>query len=81
MEIFAGADRLAAHDTVPRGQRSICEDHVAELRRPRLDRLRRAPRPPASSPDPEPPSLVSWPKIEVPMRPIEVYAAALGGAA
>lgn len=81
LEIFAGADRLATHDTVPRGQRSICEDHVAELRRPRLDRLRQAPRPPQPSAPPEPRPLVSWPHVEVPLRPIEVYAAALGGGA
>jgi transposase len=79
LEIFAGGELVAAHDVVPRGQRSIVEEHVAELRRPRLDRLRPVPRSPATPAQPETRSLVPWPQVEVPLRPIEVYVAALGG--
>jgi transposase len=82
IEIFAGADRIAEHRRVAKRQRSIVEEHVAELRKPRFDRLReRAGR--ASKPKPrvaELVALVAWPRIQVEHRPIEEYAAAVGGA-
>jgi transposase len=81
LEIFAGADRVAGHRLLAHQQRSIVEEHVAELRRPRFDRLRRrAAGPPAKPPAPEP-TLVAWPRVEVPLRPIEEYLQALGGGA
>ncbi|HEX4953032.1 MAG TPA: IS21 family transposase [Thermoanaerobaculia bacterium] len=80
LAIYAGSELVAAHDAVARGLCSVIEEHVAELRRPRFDRLRplRRPAPPPREPETRP--LVAWPQIEVPRRPIEVYAAALGGA-
>jgi transposase len=81
IEIFAGAERVAEHRQVTKGERSIVEEHVAALRRPRFERIReRAER--ASKPKlrvAELVSLVAWPRIEVAHRPIEEYAAAVGG--
>jgi hypothetical protein len=82
IEIFAGTDLITEHVRVPKGQRSIREEHVAALRRPRLDRIRERLRPARK----EPPlpndllSLVPWPRIAVEQRPIEEYAALVGGA-
>ena len=82
IEIFAGAERVAEHRRVGKGERSIIEAHVAPLRRPRFERLReRAER--ASKTRPrvaELAALVAWPQIEVEQRSIEEYAAAVGGA-
>jgi transposase len=80
LEIFAGLDRVAEHHLVGKGERSIVDEHVAELRRPRFERLReRAGRRPTRkridllSP-------IVWPGVDVQRRPIEEYAAAVGGA-
>lgn len=82
IEIFAGAERVAEHRRVAKGERAIVEEHVAPLRRPRLERLReratKAHKPKLRKSDLL--SLVAWPRIEVACRPIEEYAAALGGA-
>jgi transposase len=83
LEIFAGAERVAGHRLVPKGQRSITEDHVADLRRPRLERARREQDPPPSrSHASELLSVVPWPTGEAGHRPIEEYARAVeaGGA-
>lgn len=83
LEIFAGAEPVATHPRLARGQRCIREEHVADLRKPRWERVRRqAPSTRPSEPlkAPEPVSLVSWPTVEVEQRPIEHYVAALGGA-
>lgn len=83
IEIFAGPDRVAEHRRVGKGERSIIEEHVAALRVPRFERLReRAARgaKPRRRGVAELAALVAWPRIEVVHRPIEEYAAALGGA-
>jgi hypothetical protein len=81
IEIFSAADRVAEHRRARKGERVIVEDHVAALRRPRLERLRersgktrakRAGRFGLLSP-------VGWPAVEVALRPIEEYAAVAGG--
>lgn len=82
IEIFASADRIAEHRRVAKGERSIVEEHVAGLRKPRLERVReRAQR--GTKPKPRTTdlvALVAWPRIEVAARPIEEYAVATGGA-
>jgi transposase len=82
IEIFAGTERVAEHRRVGKGERSIVDEHVAALRRPRFERLReRAER--ALKPKPraaELVALVTWPRIEVAHRAIEEYAAVAGGA-
>ena len=81
LEIFAGVERVARHARAPRGARVVVESHVAELRRPRFERLReRAAR---SHPAPAPPerlSMVTWPLATVEQRDIAAYAEAVGGA-
>lgn len=81
IEIFAGVDRIAEHRLVAKGERSVVEEHVADLRKPRLERVReRAQR--ATKPQPRATdliALVAWPRIEVAARPIEEYAVAVGG--
>lgn len=42
IEIFDGADIVATHQQAAKGQRVIVEEHIADLRKPRWDRLRRA---------------------------------------
>jgi transposase len=82
LEIYAGAEPVAAHRLVGKRERSICEEHVAPLRRPRWERVaqRRRPRPTPAPETPELLSIVPWPRFaDVPLRPIEVYAALAGG--
>jgi hypothetical protein len=69
---------------VAKGVRSITEEHVADLRRPRLERAhehKRSTMSPASRPS-EVLSVVPWPLADVALRPIEEYAVAAeaGGA-
>ena len=81
IEIFAGADCVARHARAPRGSRVVVEEHVAELRRPRFDRLQeraRSRRPSVPAPEIQP--LVAWPAIAVEQRDIAAYARAVGGA-
>jgi hypothetical protein len=82
IEIFAQAERVAAHRRGRKGERVVVEEHVAELRKPRLERLReradRSPKRPRAVADLI--ALVSWPRVEVEHRPIEEYAVAAGGA-
>ncbi len=81
LEIFAGADGVARHLLAPRGARVIEEAHVAELRRPRFERLRaRAERVRCIPTAPEPLSVVPWPLAAVEQRDIAAYAEAVGGA-
>jgi transposase len=81
IEIFAGAEPVATHKRAPKGHRAILPEHVAELRRPRLERLReRAARTARRPTEPDLLSMVAWPGIEVERRPIAEYAAAAGGA-
>lgn len=80
IEIFAGAECIARHVRAPKGTRVIVEEHVAELRRPRFERLReraaesRRPAAPAT-----PPSIVPWPHAPVEQHDMAVYAQAIGG--
>lgn len=81
LEIFAGAECVARHARAPRGARVVVEEHVAELRRPRFERLReRASRSRAVPAPPETLSLVAWPRAMVEQRDIAAYAEAVGGA-
>lgn len=79
LEIFAGADRVATHRVVAKGKRSVTEEHVADLRRPRVERARERQRLAATSSSraTELLSVVPWPFAEVAQRPIEDYALAL----
>lgn len=83
LEIFAAHELVARHRRVPKGQTSLIEEHVAALRRPRLDRLpRRLPTTvtltPATNPVIRP--VVPWPNAtDVVQRPIEEYLAVTGG--
>jgi hypothetical protein len=82
IEIFAGADRIADHLRAKKGERRIVDEHVAELRRPRFERLRarasrstgRAARRPLDLLSP-----IQWPCADVEQRPIEEYARVVGG--
>lgn len=83
LEIFSRTERIANHPLLGPGQRRICEDHVAELRKPRWERARRQPPSVRSTPPvkaPELASLIPWPVVEVEQRPVSEYLAAIGGA-
>jgi transposase len=76
LSIFARATLVATHQRAPKGSRVIVEEHIAELRRPRWDRLRRGSPVKASSPvaaqiDNQ---LVHWPSLSVELRPLVEYA-------
>lgn len=83
IQIFAATECIATHRRVAKRQRSILEEHVALLRRPRFERLRAR-----QNPGQErftlstvtPISRVPWPHVEVAQRPIEDYLAAVGDA-
>lgn len=82
IEIFAGMECIATHRRVGRGRRSILDEHVEPLRRPRFERLRER----AAKRTPERQrrivevaSLVQWPEVVVVERPIEEYAMLVGG--
>ena len=65
----------------PRGTWVVLEEHVAELRRPRFDRLReRSQRSRPAPAVPETLSVVAWPLAAVEQRDIAAYAEAVGGA-
>ncbi len=75
LDIFDGVECVASHAVVGRGERSLVEAHVAELRRPRWERTRRPAKtdtPPPTAP--KPPQLVPWSDAPVALRPIEEYA-------
>ena len=74
MEIFDGADRVAEHWQAARGQRILVEEHIADLRKPRWDRLKRTGAPTANSGPVPGPQLVPWPQLPVVTRPIADYA-------
>lgn len=81
IEIFSAAEPVAEHQRAKKGERVIVEEHVAELRRPRFERIRERAR---KTRKPEPRRLdllspVGWPQVDVALRPIEEYAAAVGG--
>lgn len=76
LSIFARAELVATHQPAPKGSRVIIEEHIAELRRPRWERLRRGSSVKASSPVVAQPEkqLVHWHSPEVELRPLSVYA-------
>jgi len=84
LDVFDRAEHVASHRLVGHGQRSVIEEHVAELRRPRFERLRQRDertRAPRSRGEVAPRSVVPWPGVDVALRPIDDYVeAALGGA-
>jgi hypothetical protein len=74
IEIFDGAEPVAAHQLAPKGQRVIVEDHIAELRGPRWDRVRsRRVVKPQPSPAASGAQLVAWPQVPVIQRPMVDY--------
>ncbi len=80
IEIFSQAERVAEHRQVAKGERSIIEEHVAALRRPRFERLqeRAAKRRPVTR-RVHLLSVVPWAAAEVEQRPIAEYVSVLGG--
>lgn len=72
LEIFDGAEAVAVHQCVAKGQRVIVEEHIAELRRPRWERLRRSAAS-AKPPRPTEAQLIPWPLATVTQRPMEDY--------
>lgn len=81
IEIFDGVECVVRHERAPHGTWVVLEEHVAELRRPRFDRLRE--RSPKSRSAPKPPetlSVVAWPLAPVEQRDIAAYEQAVGGA-
>lgn len=84
LEVFDRAELVASHRLVDHGQRAVLEEHVAELRRPRFERLRqRAERTalPRRRGEVAPLSVVPWPGVDVALRPIDDYVqAAIAGA-
>jgi transposase len=82
IEIFTGVELVAQHQQVKNGERSIVEEHVAALRRPRFERIQArtaTAKPRTERRQADVASLVPWPSIEVDHRPIEHYARLLGG--
>jgi transposase len=78
IDIYDADALVASHALVAKGERVLVEEHVAELRRPRWDRVRaHATHAPAPETAPELPQLVKWTPLTVPLRPIEEYARAL----
>ncbi|MCC6131088.1 MAG: IS21 family transposase [Acidobacteria bacterium] len=84
LEIFHAGACVASHSRVPSGQSSIHEEHVADLRHSRWDRLRLKPEkaspaaiPSRSAESPHP--LVPRPSADVVQRSILEYVAAIGG--
>lgn len=78
IEIFDRDQLVATHALAEKGARVVLEEHVADLRRPRFDRLRdRAASPVRTQAPPEPPQLVTWSRVAVAQRPIEDYARVL----
>lgn len=69
IEIFDGAEKVAQHQIAPKGARVIVEDHIAELRRPRFERIRHRRFRSHSS------ELVPRPEVTVMQRPIDHYQA------
>lgn len=76
IDVYDADALVASHTLVAKGQRSILEDHVGELRRARWDRVRDR-RPEHANreviPTPAFAQLVSWPVTPVAERPIEDY--------
>jgi transposase len=79
LEIFDAERLVASHALVAKGERSMVEAHIAELRRPRWDRVRQRQPAPPPQPEPQPPQLVTWTRVAVAVRPIEEYADILEG--
>ena len=79
IEIFAGAECVARHRRAPKGSRVIVEEHVAELRRPRFERLSARAEQAKAPSRPELRALVPWPIASVEQRDIAAYAVAVGG--
>lgn len=75
IEIFDGAEKVAAHGLVEKGRRVIVEDHIAELRKPRWDRVRRPQALAKAQAEPAAlnAQLVAWPQVPVAERSISDY--------
>jgi len=79
IEIFAGVGLIARHRIAAKGGRVIVEEHIAELRRPRFERLRERAAAKRRAKAPMIPTLVPLPGVSVEQRPMEDYLAAIGG--
>lgn len=83
IDVFHNADLVASHPLVPKGQQHILEEHVAELRRCRWDRLKdrnqKSTPAPLTQPGPALHPLVPWNNVEVVQRPITEYQAVAEG--
>jgi transposase len=78
IDVFDKDELVASHDLGKKGERVIVEEHVAELRKPRFDRLRQRPEASERLVSPiELPQLVSWPRVAVAQRPIDDYASVM----
>jgi len=75
IEIFDGARNVASHGLVEKGQRVMIEEHIAELRKPRWDRVRGRQAKAGSPVAPSRPKtqLVAWPDVPVATREIGDY--------
>lgn len=75
IEIFDGARKVGSHGLVEKGQRVIIEEHIAELRKPRWDRVRgkQAKAGPGVAPSTPKAQLVAWPEVPVATREIGDY--------
>ncbi|MEW6300143.1 MAG: IS21 family transposase [Thermodesulfobacteriota bacterium] len=76
LEIFDGAECVATHRGVAKGQREILEAPVQALRHARRDRVRArsCPPPAAVAASPPTPPLIVWPQVTVEHRSIQAYA-------
>lgn len=75
IEIFDGPLAVALHQQALKGERVIIEEHIAPLRQPRWDRVRRGSPLKAKTPVTRPAEaqLVPWPLVPVLQRPLEQY--------
>ena len=78
LDVYDGLDHVASHELVAKGERSLVDEHVAQLRRPRWERAdQRRPQAPPKASASEAPRLVQWVSVDVVSRPIADYALAL----
>lgn len=78
LEIFHRGKLVASHERARAGERVVLGEHVAELLRPRWDRVRRAHETAATPAPATPPHLqhrplVAWPQVTVESRPLSLY--------
>lgn len=80
IDIYDGCDLVATHRLTMKGQRSVVDQHIAQLRRPRWERTvghNKAQRTQQAARPSDERQLVVWPDLPVELRPIEEYANAM----